>query len=145
MYTIDRCQCCGGRELTAYPAGVAPFIVEYVLGGIFQTSRLMECRVCAFRFYETRFDESESSRCMAGTEAKGTFKYAIVTSLGTHEPSTTVSRKPVGSRNVEPKWLNGLIRTGAPTFGAYLTMEATEDNTYRFARVSTDLSMIFRG
>ena len=65
MYRIDRCQCCGSVELEAYPAGVAPFIVEYVLEGHASSSRLMECRGCAFRFYETRFDEAEAARLYA--------------------------------------------------------------------------------
>lgn len=65
MYRIDSCQCCGSLALDAYPAGVAPFIVEYVLESRASSSRLMECRGCAFRFYETRFDDAEASRLYA--------------------------------------------------------------------------------
>lgn len=62
MYRVDRCMCCGSDDLEAYPAGVAPFIVEYVLDGRHESSRLFECRACAFRFYETRFDDAEAAR-----------------------------------------------------------------------------------
>lgn len=62
MYRVDACQCCGGRALDAYPAGVAPFIVDYVLGGQAESSQLLECRSCAFRGYATRFTDDEAAR-----------------------------------------------------------------------------------
>jgi SAM-dependent methyltransferase len=62
MYRVDRCPCCNSASLDSYPAGVAPFIVEYVLGGEATSSRLMECRDCAFRFYETRYTDEEAAR-----------------------------------------------------------------------------------
>ena len=62
MYRIHSCPCCGSLDLDAYPAGVAPFIVEYVLEGVPTSSRLMACRHCAFRFYETRYDDAEATR-----------------------------------------------------------------------------------
>lgn len=62
MYRVDACQCCGGRALEAYPAGVAPFIREYVLAGRSESTRLLTCRACGFRFYETRYTDEEAAR-----------------------------------------------------------------------------------
>jgi hypothetical protein len=62
MHRIDHCQCCGSRSLDAFPAGVAPFITEYVLSGVAESSRLFVCRGCGFRFYETRYDDAEAAR-----------------------------------------------------------------------------------
>jgi hypothetical protein len=61
MYRVDSCQCCGSRELDSYPAGIAPFIVEYVLDGKAESSRLFECKACGFRFYETRYTDAEAA------------------------------------------------------------------------------------
>jgi hypothetical protein len=62
MYRVDACSCCGGRDLSSYPAGMAPFIVEYVLDGQATSSRLLECRTCSFRFYETRYTDEEAAK-----------------------------------------------------------------------------------
>lgn len=66
MYRIDQCPCCGGRELDAFPAGVAPFIAEYALEGHNVPTRLFRCGACAFRFFEHRFTEDEAARLYAG-------------------------------------------------------------------------------
>lgn len=66
MYRIDTCQCCGGTDLASYPAGIAPFIVEYVLEGRATPSRLFECKGCSFRFYETRYTDEEAGRLYGG-------------------------------------------------------------------------------
>ena len=74
MYRTDTCQCCGSLDLEAYPAGIAPFIVEYVLQGLTSSSRLMECRQCTFRFYETRFDDAEAARLYADYRGERYFR-----------------------------------------------------------------------
>ncbi|MFI5298744.1 MAG: class I SAM-dependent methyltransferase [Polyangiales bacterium] len=74
MHRIDRCPCCDGGWLDAYPAGVAPFIVERALGGVWSSSRLMVCRDCDFRFYETRYDDDEAARLYADYRGEQYFR-----------------------------------------------------------------------
>lgn len=74
MYRIDACQCCGSRELESYPAGIAPFIVEYVLDGQAASSRLFECKACGFRFYETRYDDAEAAKLYGGYRGERYFR-----------------------------------------------------------------------
>jgi hypothetical protein len=74
MYRVDRCPCCGSADLDAWPAGVAPFIVEYVLDGRPTSSRLLQCRACSFRFYETRYDDAEAARLYADYRGERYFR-----------------------------------------------------------------------
>ena len=66
MYTIQHCPCCGCLDSEATPAVVAPFLLEYALRGTQATCRLMECRKCAFRFFDTRLDDAEIHRLYEG-------------------------------------------------------------------------------
>jgi hypothetical protein len=74
MYRIDQCPCCDGRELDAYPAGIAPFIAEYALDGSNAPTRLFRCRACSFRFFEHRFTDEEAARLYAGYRGERYFQ-----------------------------------------------------------------------
>jgi hypothetical protein len=56
------------------PALVAPFITERVLEGRWTPSRLLTCPACAFRGFDTRFDETEMERLYAGYRGEDYFR-----------------------------------------------------------------------
>lgn len=74
MYTIQHCPCCGSSETGATPAVVAPFLSEYALRGASSTCGLMECRKCAFRFFDARLDDTEIHRLYEGYRGERYFK-----------------------------------------------------------------------
>lgn len=59
---MDRCDCCDGSDLVRWPALVAPFIADYVLGQTSEPCALAECRACGFRFFDLRFTDDEIAR-----------------------------------------------------------------------------------
>lgn len=60
MYLIDKCFCCGSKELTLYPALVSPFLASYVLHRTSDECELAECRQCGCRFFTLRLTDSEA-------------------------------------------------------------------------------------
>ena len=63
MYTVKKCLCCGSENLGASYGLVAPFIAQYVFKSSHtHTCRLFHCNDCGFRFFESRFEDSEVDR-----------------------------------------------------------------------------------
>jgi SAM-dependent methyltransferase len=155
MYRIDICQCCGSRDLDAYPAGVAPFITDYVLRGVHESSQLLVCRACSFRFYETRYTHEEAARLYGGYREAPYFEVRH-----RHEPWYTRAFNDslgglggVEARRAEVEaWLDAL-RPGAETVldyggdrGQFLPVrEGLERCVYDISRVKPEAGVVAFG
>ncbi len=66
MLNIEECPICRATVCKSWSALVAPFIAEYVLHSPVSSCALKECSTCGFRFFNSRFEESEMARLYAG-------------------------------------------------------------------------------
>lgn len=74
MQKIDFCPCCDGTSFRRFPASIAPFIEAYALEGSAPQCELLECRTCTFRFFNQRFDASESKRLYSDYRSDAYFR-----------------------------------------------------------------------
>jgi hypothetical protein len=56
-----KCVACGSREISIYPARIAPFVASRLWKSQKIPSHLVRCQQCLFTFFNPRFDESENS------------------------------------------------------------------------------------
>lgn len=73
-YRAESCPCCRGTSWVTYPAIIAPFVAEYALDERPRRTRLVECRGCAFRFFEDRLTDEEVARLYASYRGERYFE-----------------------------------------------------------------------
>ncbi|MGH6685031.1 MAG: hypothetical protein ACRECA_14130, partial [Pseudolabrys sp.] len=62
MLATPTCPACGSPDRFAWPALIAPFILDYVLHGTSQPCRLCDCRRCGLRYFDLRYSDAEMDR-----------------------------------------------------------------------------------
>lgn len=73
MFEALLCPCCGAGPARSYPALMAPFIADHVLGARPGRAELLACGACGFRWFKDRFDAAETSRLYAGYRGEAYF------------------------------------------------------------------------
>lgn len=75
MYKVNKCLCCGSDNFDHSHGLVAPFIAQYVLNQSLTQCRLFHCHDCDFRFFESRFEDSEVDRLYR--DYRGSHYYSV--------------------------------------------------------------------
>ena len=71
MYRIDLCLCCGNRNISTWPAMLAPFVLEYMASGTRVVVDLAYCPDCGFKFFLDRYEDSEKNTFTVSDKTKG--------------------------------------------------------------------------
>jgi len=74
VYTIDACPCCGSKNLTLFPAVVAPFLASYAVGSRPARCSLAQCLGCSLRFFTSRLTPDEVTKLYSGYRGEEYFQ-----------------------------------------------------------------------
>lgn len=66
MYIASACPCCQSTEFSEKAAILAPFLAHYAVRKPPFPCKLLECRICSFRFFDVRLEPVEVERLYSG-------------------------------------------------------------------------------